>query len=71
MMNTETDEIESIHDRNAIQILNNSCQKSGMNLEFELKLKSSSNKQVISADQINSGSDDAESESENIKRKYK
>lgn len=71
MLNTETGEVEVIHDRNAIQILNNSCQKCGFNLEFELKLKSSSNKQVISADQIQSDSEEGDSESENVKRKYK
>jgi hypothetical protein len=69
MLNITTGEIDSITDRNSIQILNNSCQKSGFNMEFELKLKSSSNKQLISADQVESDSGD--SESENIKRKYK
>lgn len=71
MLNTATGEIDSITDRNAISILNNSCQKCGFTLEFELKLKSSSNKQVISACQIQSDSEEGDSENENVKRKYK
>jgi len=71
MLNTTTGEIDSITDRNAISILNNSCQKCGFTLEFELKLKSSSNKQVISAYQIESDSEEGDSENENVKRKYK
>lgn len=71
MLNTATGEIDSITDRNAISILNNSCQKCGFTLEFELKLKSSSNKQVISAYQIESDSEEGDSENDNVKRKYK
>ena len=72
MLDVATGEIESIHDRNAISILNNSCQKCGFTLEFELRLKSSSGKQVISACHVeDSDSEEGDSENENVKRKYK
>jgi len=70
-VNKVTGDVESIQERNSIAILNNSCQKHGFSLEFELKLKSSSNKQVISADQVESESEEGDSENENVKRKYK
>jgi hypothetical protein len=35
--------LNGIHERNAIQILTNSCVKSHYNLEFELKTKSNNN----------------------------
>jgi hypothetical protein len=50
-----------LHERNSLQILTTSCNKSNCNLEFELKHKSSNNKStktIISGDRIQSESDD-------------
>ena len=54
-------EILELHERNSLQILTTSCNKSNCNLEFELKHKSSNNKStktIISGDRIQSESDD-------------
>ncbi len=66
-----------VHERNSLQILNNSCLKSNCNLEFELKLKSAGNnkttKTIISGDHIQSESDadNDTSDDSNQSKKYK
>lgn len=69
-----------IHEKNSIQLLNNSCVKSNCSLEFEIKLKSpmsgkKSTKTIISGSNIDS--DESEDDDANnlsngqSKKKYK
>ena len=68
-----------IHEKNSIQLLNNSCVKSNCSLEFEIKLKTLMNgnksaKTIVSASNIES--DESEDDINNLsngtsKKKYK
>lgn len=65
-----------LHEKNSLNILNQSCIKSSCNLEFELKLKSAnskSTKTIISGDriQIESDNDEEDQAASNENRKFK
>jgi hypothetical protein len=66
-----------IHEKNSIQLLNDSCVKSNCNLEFEIKQKSivngnKSTKTIVSASNIESDESEDNNLSNGIsKKKYK